>query len=172
MSAHEKSEEPHATDWTLVRERLLTTLRRSGASAEDAEDLAQEAIARILARPRIFALPQMFTSFAQKVARHLWIDKLRRNSRRPEEDIGDPGGADGRDEPPTLATGSEDRARLAAALEELMPAHREVLDLVIFQALSYEEAALRLGVPRGTVKSRIHYAVRHLRERLGVREEP
>ena len=52
---------------------------------------------------------------------------------------------------------------VAEALNRLSPTHREVLVECFYQGRSVAEAAARLGVPPGTVKSRTHYALRSLR---------
>lgn len=56
-----------------------------------------------------------------------------------------------------------DRQLLARALAELSPEHREVVILHEIEGRSHEEIALILGIPAGTVKSRLHYAFRQLR---------
>jgi RNA polymerase sigma-70 factor (ECF subfamily) len=53
------------------------------------------------------------------------------------------------------------------ALPKLTPAHRAVLIELYFLGRSTDEAAARLGIPAGTVKSRTHYALRALREAVG-----
>ncbi len=58
------------------------------------------------------------------------------------------------------------RIDLRAALQTLSPEHREVVTLREIDGLSYEEIARVLGVPRGTVESRLHRARAELRERL------
>jgi RNA polymerase sigma-70 factor (ECF subfamily) len=55
---------------------------------------------------------------------------------------------------------------VAEALARLSPTHREVLVECFYQGRSVAEAAARLGVPPGTVKSRTHYALRSLRMAL------
>ncbi|MFF4891288.1 RNA polymerase sigma factor [Micromonospora chersina] len=59
------------------------------------------------------------------------------------------------------------RGRLAAALEELAPADREVVLLVAWAELTCEDVARALEVPAGTVRSRLHRARRRLRAALG-----
>ncbi|MDQ3034042.1 MAG: sigma-70 family RNA polymerase sigma factor [Myxococcota bacterium] len=61
-----------------------------------------------------------------------------------------------------------DRARVASAVEMLPDAHRTVLVLGYFEGLSSSEMATRLGLPLGTVKSRVAGAMRALRERMRV----
>jgi RNA polymerase sigma-70 factor (ECF subfamily) len=58
------------------------------------------------------------------------------------------------------------RIDVLGTLETLSPEHREVIALREFQGLSYEEIAEVLGVPRGTVESRLFRARQELRERL------
>jgi RNA polymerase sigma-70 factor (ECF subfamily) len=55
---------------------------------------------------------------------------------------------------------------LHAALQQLSTEHRQVLVLREFEQMSYEEMADVLGVPRGTVESRLHRARAELREKL------
>jgi RNA polymerase sigma-70 factor (ECF subfamily) len=59
------------------------------------------------------------------------------------------------------------RRELAAALSKLSARHRDVVLLVAWGGLDYKEAALALGVPVGTVRSRLNRARSTLREALG-----
>jgi RNA polymerase sigma-70 factor, ECF subfamily len=102
------------------------------------------------------------------IARHAVIDARRRAAARPAAAGGPP--------PEELAHGlSIEQAMLgwqvAAALDRLTPEHRGVVRLISLQGLSVREAAERLGLPEGTVKSRTWYALRSLRlvlEEMGV----
>jgi len=62
--------------------------------------------------------------------------------------------------------GHESRISLAKALDGLRVEHRSALDLAYFGGFSYEETAERLGLPLGTLKSRIRAALGLLREAL------
>jgi RNA polymerase sigma-70 factor (ECF subfamily) len=64
-----------------------------------------------------------------------------------------------------------DRDSLRQALSRLSPDHREVVILHEFEGMTYEEAAEVLGVPVGTVKSRLHHAFLQLRRYLLAGEE-
>jgi len=55
-----------------------------------------------------------------------------------------------------------DADQLRTALGQLSPAHRAVIELVFVHELSYQEAALVMGSPLGTIKSRLSYALRRL----------
>ncbi|MBI3721020.1 MAG: RNA polymerase sigma factor [Fimbriimonas ginsengisoli] len=80
---------------------------------------------------------------------------------------------DGQDAEQTLI----DREALRCALDRLSPEHRQVVLLREVEGLSYEEAGKVLGIPEGTVKSRLHHAFLLLRKSLSdlppttVREE-
>ena len=67
---------------------------------------------------------------------------------------------------PGTAVTKEQCVRLLAEVERLDPEHREVVVLREFQDLSYEEIADIVGVPVGTVRSRLFRARAELRERL------
>ena len=55
---------------------------------------------------------------------------------------------------------------LAHCLMQLSPAHREVVDLVYYHEKSIEEVAEITGIPAATVKTRMHYARKHMAEML------
>ena len=69
-------------------------------------------------------------------------------------------------EPESLAIVEAEREQVRMALARLRPAHREVLDLNFMQELPYRDIAAVLGVPIGTVMSRLHHAKRALRAEL------
>jgi RNA polymerase sigma-70 factor (ECF subfamily) len=63
-----------------------------------------------------------------------------------------------------------DRQLVTGALRQLSPAHRAVLVEIFYQGDSVARAARRLGIPHGTARSRLHYALQALREQLDARE--
>jgi RNA polymerase sigma-70 factor, ECF subfamily len=64
------------------------------------------------------------------------------------------------------AFSAEDVAQIHSALDRLAPAQREVLVLRYLEGMPYEEIAIVVSAPPGTVRSRLHYAKRALREEL------
>ena len=92
-----------------------------------------------------------------------FIDRLRAQSSRPEDSAGD----DLPDAPQRpLQTDALELRDLDRTLQRLPPEHREVLLLVGVEELSYQEVATVLGVPVGTVMSRLSRARARLREEL------
>ncbi|MFI5937946.1 sigma-70 family RNA polymerase sigma factor [Actinoplanes sp. NPDC051494] len=143
--------------------RFLTSLARG--HRHTAEDLFQETMLRTW--NNIDSVPDdhderrrwLFT-----VARRIVIDDVRRRQVRPREV--------GIESAHHLATADETSATAIAngvvleAFLALSTAHRQVITDVYFRGRSIEQVAQDLDVPRGTVWSRIHYAVRALRETL------
>lgn len=125
-----------------------------------AEDVVQETLLRawrsgdVLDQSQGSARAWLFT-----VARRITIDGWRSASARSEVVTAAP--------PERAVADGTDRAvqgwLVAEALGELSERHREVLVLCYFQGYSVADAAVRLGVAEGTVKSRTHYALRALR---------
>jgi RNA polymerase sigma-70 factor (ECF subfamily) len=68
---------------------------------------------------------------------------------------------------PSAESGVDARLDVMQVLQQLTPEHREVIVLREIEQMSYEEMAEALGIPRGTVESRLHRARAELKERLG-----
>jgi len=75
------------------------------------------------------------------------------------------------DDVPDEAFVMEDARAVRAALDRLAPEHREVLVLRFVEQMKYDQIAAVVGRPAGTVRSRLHYAKRALREALESRED-
>ena len=70
------------------------------------------------------------------------------------------------DDPEMSLSRKSQGAAIRRCLSQLSPAHREVLDLVYYHEKTVEEVAQVLGSPAGTVKTRMHYARKQMRELL------
>jgi RNA polymerase sigma-70 factor (ECF subfamily) len=146
---------------------LLHYLRRltPPGSPCAAEDLLQETMLRAWRHlDQMPAGPEPRRRWLFTVAKRIAIDAYRRRQTRPsevgltEEDLG-----------PSATTGADTAIAsltLRQAVGELSAGHRSVLLELYVNGSSVDEAAARLGIPAGTVKSRAHYAVRHLRNAL------
>lgn len=141
---------------------VLDYLRRHFRGVETDEDLLQQTLVQALERPERLAESSSPRAWLFGIARHVGLTAARRQ--RPTAPLaGDPAAA----EP---AERDDGVAAMRAALAELPAAQREVLALRLQGELSYDEIAGVLGVPVGTVRSRLHHAVQALRERMAADE--
>ncbi len=144
-------------------------VRLTGRDQARAQDVCQETLLRAWEHPDVLARsPQQVRGWLFTVARNLVIDDWR-SARANRETVTDhvPENVAGREEVDRLL----DSWVMTEAVARLSPEHRSVLYECYYQGRSVAEAARRLGVPEGTVKSRTHYALRALRltlEEMGV----
>jgi len=143
-------------------------------NAADADDLAQETFVRAwqaLARSRA---GEPLQPWLTRIAVNLCYSLFRRRKRRPETSIeplveaGHQWEAAGED-PAEDVAGREHSQQLEECFAGLSPEHQAVLVLRVVQELSYEEIAAALGVPIGTVMSRLSRARAELKTRLAAR---
>jgi RNA polymerase sigma-70 factor (ECF subfamily) len=143
--------------------RLYRAARAWSGSRDEADDLVQETYARVLARPR-FLRGEDELGYLLRALRNTLVSRRRTQSRRPattplDEELG--GGARFGDDPVEAMEASE----VYAAIRSLPEEFRDALVAVDIVGLSYGEAARALGVPEGTVTSRLARA----RDRVGSR---
>ena len=136
--------------------RLYRAARAWTRSREEAEDLVQETYARVFARPRLLRNEDEVGCLLRAL-RNTLISQRRAQARRPattelidEVAIGTPGS----DDPSEAA----EVRQVYAAINQLPDEFRDALVAVDVAGLSYEEAARALGVPEGTVTSRLFRA--------------
>jgi RNA polymerase sigma-70 factor, ECF subfamily len=94
------------------------------------------------------------------------VDVVRREERRRADVLDEEPGASG-DATDETAEVREQRRAVQAALAQLPPDQRQALELAYYGGLSQSELAERLGVPIGTIKSRMFAALARLRDLLG-----
>jgi RNA polymerase sigma factor (sigma-70 family) len=141
---------------------MLFVLRLTAGDRQQAEDVVQETMVRAWRQARRLDLnePSLMPWLAT-VARRIVIDEQRRKRARPPEI----GGAEV-DQAPVADDETDNLLRkvmVTEALQALSPAHREVLSETILRDRTVNQAAEVLGVPVGTVKSRVYYALKALR---------
>jgi RNA polymerase sigma-70 factor (ECF subfamily) len=135
---------------------LLAFFQRRHGSPQTAEDLLQETFAAMMKNPDRLLRAGSPRAYLFGVARNLSAELYRRS--HPAEELpAEPQADDEEPADPRLEMMREAIVRLNAD-------SRQVLELRLRRELSYEEIAAALGVPIGTVRSRLHHAVRQLRE--------
>jgi RNA polymerase sigma-70 factor (ECF subfamily) len=138
-------------------------LRMTGGDLGRAQDAVQEVLVRVWRHPEAMNAQRGSTrGWLMRTLRNVLIDEWRARSARPETIT---------DRPPEtgVADGVDDALQswlVAEAVGQLSPPHQEVIRECYFAGRTVAEAAQRLGVPAGTVKSRTHYALRALRVAL------
>ncbi|HXP18497.1 MAG TPA: sigma-70 family RNA polymerase sigma factor [Streptosporangiaceae bacterium] len=148
--------------YRLYRAPLLSfVLRLTAGDRQHAEDVVQETMLRAWRQAGQLdpAAPSLMPWLAT-VARRIVIDEQRRRNARPAET------GEAMLEKASVTDGTDDLLRsvvVADALRALSPAHREILNQTILRDRSVNEAAEELGIPVGTAKSRVYYAIRALR---------
>lgn len=135
---------------------LRVAQRFTGADVTDALDVMQDAFLYLIRKAPELELRHPLPTFLYPVVKHLAADRRRRRARGPTS-------LDDADEPAVLP-GLPDDVR--GLLTGLGPLQREILGLRFADQLSLAEIATALGIPLGTVKSRLHHALQHLREKL------
>jgi RNA polymerase sigma-70 factor, ECF subfamily len=147
-------------------QRPLTSfvLRLTAGDRQWAEDVVQETMIRAWrGADRLDPEVDSLMPWLATVARRIVIDDQRRREARPRET------GDGPLENLPIPDGMEDLLRtvvVSEALKALSPAHREALTETVLRGRTVNEAAQVLGIPVGTVKSRVYYALRALRVAL------
>ncbi len=133
-----------------------------------ADDLVQGCLERALNRFHLWQPHRRLRPWLFTIMHNLFIDTQRhRANRSPALPL------DELHVPPSQAAGQEHHLAARAVLEQidqLPPDQREAVLLVGVNELSYAEAAEVLGVPPGTLMSRLHRGRAKLRERLGMAE--
>lgn len=157
--------------FTHFAPRVKAYLLRLGAPAAAAEDLAQETMLTVWRKATLFDPTKAGVStWIFTIARNLRIDALRRE-RHPEVPPGEVMDAvDPAPQADDVVLLAQDQARVRAAIESLPKEQAEVVRLSFFADKPHQEIERELGIPLGTVKSRLRLAMRHIRSFLG--EEP
>ncbi|MFI6160134.1 sigma-70 family RNA polymerase sigma factor [Micromonospora haikouensis] len=165
----------HDTD-TRIRELLAahgTPLTRfvrglTMGNRQTAEDVVQETLLR--AWRHLDSLPPDSGGSSRRwlftVARRLVIDEARRRQARPVEVAAQAAQEYGVTGDETAETAIASQA-LRQAVARLSADHRRVLHEVYFRDRTVDEIATELGIPVGTVRSRVYYALRALRAAMG-----
>lgn len=155
--------------------RMLNLFYRLTGTRSQAEELTQDLFLRLTEQVARGRAIQQLGAWLNATALNLWRDRIRRELRARAKGITYSGGDEEIQNLMVSASPVNLEAEVHASLEQqavrdavlrLAPKHREVVVLHHYQGLQYEEIARALGIPVGTVRSRLHYAVDELRARL------
>ncbi|MGQ0549894.1 MAG: sigma-70 family RNA polymerase sigma factor [Armatimonadota bacterium] len=149
---------------------------RMAGNEADAKDLAQEAFVRVWRALRRIEPGATLEGWLYRIVSNLYIDLVRRRPKARVQSLDEPiatgEGEMARERPDTgvdvertVVEATVDR-RIQQALLALPADLRMVVVLADVEGYAYEEIATMLGVPLGTIKSRLHRARRALRDRL------
>jgi RNA polymerase sigma-70 factor (ECF subfamily) len=152
----------------VSEKRLLAYMRCACNRPEDAEDLVQDCYLRAFRAWGRFNGSGSRQAWLFTIARRAYIDWLRSKKRR-----GGTVSLDRIDHPaaPSEHASHEDAETVWQIIEGLPPEQREVIRLRFAAQLSYAEIAQTLGLPIGTVRSRLHRALKAVREKTRGRED-
>lgn len=145
--------------------RFALSLCRNG---DVADDLVQTTVERAVASRARYDPGTRIEPWLFRILRNAWIDQTRRAATRGTEiDVADAPEAamvDG----PRVTESALMLQRTEAAMATLPAEQREVMVLVCFEEMSYAEAAEVLGIPKGTVMSRLARGRAALAQKLGI----
>jgi len=127
-------------------------------SEADAKDVLQETYIRVWQKLPKLRNPETVASWTYSICRNAALDRLRALARRPAEDVEDVVTIDGAASPETQLANAQSERLMQDALATLKERHRLVLLLRDVDGMSYEEISAGLGIPLGTVDSRLHRA--------------
>jgi RNA polymerase sigma-70 factor (ECF subfamily) len=155
----------------MYQDRLYNAVFRYLDNAEDARDVVQEAFLSAYQALQNFKGDSRFFTWLYRIAMNHAIDLKRKHKVVLRLEVGQDEESQPHDKselsrPEEIAERSEDVARLQQALTLVSGEHRNVLVLKDIEGMKYEEMAEALGVPIGTIRSRLHRARLELRDVL------
>lgn len=146
--------DPHSA--SLHVDRMYRAALRMTRSTHDAEDLAQEAYAKVLARPRVVRNGDDL-GYLLRTLKNTHISARRSTGRRPSVAVA-PETFDGLARRGGDPYAAAEAREVLAGIAGLPEGQREAVVAVDLRGLSYAEAAAQLEVPVGTIMSRLHRA--------------
>ncbi|WP_415717725.1 sigma-70 family RNA polymerase sigma factor [Roseibium sp.] len=147
--------------------RIKAVMLKAGADQQLAEDLVQDVMLNVWRKSKLYSPERgAVSTWIYTIARNARIDKLRRGSSKPYEDLDDvelaSEEADGED----MVIANEISGRVTDALSELPDDQRQIIRMAYIEDLSQSDIASKLSIPLGTVKSRMRLAYGKLRSTL------
>jgi RNA polymerase sigma-70 factor (ECF subfamily) len=165
--AVDRDREALAKLFSLFGPRVKSMMLKLGASEAIAEDMVQETFLAVWRKAHLFSVERgAAVSWIFTIARNLRIDQFRKQSNKPYEDLekvtiesSEPSGS-------VLVEQRQVIDRVSKALTALSPEQQEVVRLSFLSDMPHSQIAEKIGIPLGTVKSRLRLAYERLRPML------
>jgi RNA polymerase sigma-70 factor (ECF subfamily) len=148
------------------QQRVYRFVLRRVANTATAEDVVGDVFLDLWRQAAAFEGRAQLSTWLLAIARNKALAAMRRRVDEPLEDAVAQAIPDQTPTAEEALDAHQRSALLRNCLEQLSPAHREIIDLVYYHEKSVEEASGILGVPAATVKTRMFYARKQLAERL------
>lgn len=161
------------------QERLIALAYDVLKNRAEAEDVAQESFVKAYLALDSFKGDSSFYTWLYRIAYHMAIDARRKSNRRDEVSASTPVGnedssvslestlqAPTEADPAAILEQKQRASCVDSALRGISPEHRAIIMMRELDGLSYEEIAEVVGISKGTVMSRLHYARKRIQEAL------
>jgi RNA polymerase sigma factor (sigma-70 family) len=170
--------DPKAFDNLVVKysPKLYGLIYHMTSNREDTNDLLQDVFSKAYRALDRFRGQSAFYTWLYSIATNMTLNHLKKRGRRQTLSLDDIDSGLERNEQFLAATSSGDplretnlkelQIRINEAMQKLSPDHRTVVTLYDIQGLAHAEIAVIMSVPEATVRSRLHYAHRHLQSLL------
>ena len=150
-----ESSQAFERDLTQLLPRLRRFAHTLSRNPADADDLAQATVERALRSRDQWEPGSRLDSWLYRIMRNLWIDTVRSRGRREAHEAPEDEAQTVGSDPRESIDASLELQRAMAAMDRLPDEQREVVALILIEGFGYREASEMLGLPIGTVSSRL-----------------
>ncbi len=150
-----ESSQAFERDLTQLLPRLRRFAHALSRNPADADDLTQATVERALRSREQWEPGSRLDSWLYRIMRNLWIDTVRSRGRREAHEAPEDEAQTVGSDPREALDASLELQRAMAAMERLPGEQREVVALILIEGFGYREVSEMLGLPIGTVSSRL-----------------
>src|SRR5258708_2250964 len=146
--------------------KVYRFILRMIGDASAADDVVSEVFFEVWRKAGAFEGRSQVSTWLLGIARYKALSAARRRTEAQLDDFAADSIEDPSDDPETALEKNDTGAVIRHCLQQLSPDHREIIDLVYYHEKSVEEVAEVVGIPGGTVKTRMFYARKRMGELL------
>lgn len=166
--SQERDKQAFAALFQHFAPRVKSYIFKLGSDETMAEELAQQTLLQVWRKAHLFNEEKAAAStWIFRIARNLRLDLIRKEKHYEYDDQDLNLIEDDSDSPETHLDRAEHRAIVRDAIATLPPEQGEIVHLSFYEGLSHGDIADRLGVPLGTVKSRMRLAFKRIKDCVG-----